>query len=306
MAPSPKVWRTTEIIQTASHYLSEKGVENARLNAERIIGKVLDIDRVALYLNFDRPLQAAELKEIKSLLARRGNGEPLQYILKKTEFMSLEFVVDSSVLIPRPETELLVETVLEKCRGKFAGQRISILDIGTGSGCIAISLAHYLPECHVTAVDVSASALATAQVNAQQLQADTRVAFAKLDILSSTITESFQERFDVIVSNPPYVSKDEYLNLPLEVKNFEPVIALCDQGDGLLYYRRLAATVPDSLTSNGMLAVEIGAAQASAVQGILAAVFQRVECLQDLNGLDRVIVAEDVHANFEHRLQCGC
>ncbi len=287
-----KAHNISTLIRTATDYLSVKGIENARLNAERLIGAALGFDRVTLYLSFDRPVHADELAAVRALLQRRSQHEPLQYIIGETEFMSLPLAVNPGVLIPRPETEVLVEAVVARVQSAEKQGRISILDVGTGSGCIAVSLAHQLPESQVMAVDISDSALSTARENAKNVGVSGRVKFAKANIFRiDTLGFESQGRFDVIASNPPYISQDEFALLPEEVKAFEPAVALCDGGDGLSFYRQIAKSVPSMLAADGLLAFEIGATQAEPVRRIVQDYLPKSEVRQDLAGRDRVVLA---------------
>jgi release factor glutamine methyltransferase len=278
------------VLKEAGLFLSRAGIENPRLNAERLLASVLKLDRVGLYLQFDKPLSSAEREPFKALLKRRAAHEPLQYILGETEFMSLHFRVTRDVLIPRPETEILVEKILESCKG---GGAVRILDIGTGSGCIAVSLAKMLPESTVDAADVAASALELAQSNAERNGVAGRVHFIEADIRGENFAQSVRFPYDVVVSNPPYVCLSEWPNLPKDVRDFEPRTALCDEGDGLSFYRIIASKAGAILSPGGKLFLEIGFGQKNSVFEILQlAGFSGIEACPDLNGIDRVVKAE--------------
>ncbi len=301
--PKPtKTWNVLELLNWGSQYLSEKGFENSRLNAERLLGHTLSLGRVDLYLNFERPLAPEELERFKKLLKRRLQHEPLQYIFGETEFFSLDFEVNPGVLIPRPETEVLVETVLKRCFEKFDSERmITILDIGTGSGCIAVALAKNLPKASITAIDISEAALTTAAENARLNEVGNQIKFQKVDFLSKDLLNQFQNKFDVIVSNPPYISDAEFPNLPSEVRDFEPRTALSDTdplrgkdgADGRNFYRQIAATAPMILNQHGFVAVEVGLGQASSVKDFFTkSGLSQIQLIADLNGIDRVVCAE--------------
>ncbi len=299
MSKSTKTWNVLELLNWSSEYLSEKGFENSRLNAERLLGHTLNLKRVDLYLNYERPLADDELARFKGFLKRRLQHEPLQYILGETEFFSLRFRVTPNVLIPRPETEILVETVLQKCREKNSpAEKINILDIGTGSGCIAISLAKHLPNARFTAIDVSEAAVTTAAENARLNEVSEQIEFRKLDFFfreadrypTNNWLHEFQNTFDVIVSNPPYISDADYPNLPPEVRDFEPRAALKDGADGLNFYRQIAATAPMILNHGGFVAVEVGMGQAQAVAEIFAkSGLSQIQAAADLNDIERVV-----------------
>lgn len=273
----------------SAEHLEQKGFENARLNAERLLGHVLNLNRVELYLHFERPIDEEELAQFKVLLQRRLKHEPLQYLLQQTEFMSLPFKVGPAVLIPRPETELLVEQVLTECKTRFpALPEISILDIGTGSGNIAISLAKNLPAAKVTALDVSAEALMLARENAELNAVGEQIRFVNGDVRSVNL----EQQFRVIVSNPPYITQKEMLELPPEVRYYEPKTALAGGVDGLDFYRLIIQRMAQKLMPHGFMAFEIGYQQAAGVKQIFhKSQFTDVKVFQDLNAHDRIIIA---------------
>ncbi|MCI0495785.1 peptide chain release factor N(5)-glutamine methyltransferase [candidate division KSB1 bacterium] len=285
-------YKLIEILQMCTDYLTKKGIENARLNAELLVGHVLNLSRVQLYLNFEKPVTAEELDQIRNLLKRRSNHEPIQYILEATEFYSLKIKLNRHTLIPRPETEILIDTVLDHCK-KFATRKetLQILDIGTGSGNIAIALAKNLASSRITAIDIQSEAVKIAEQNAEYHQLRDMISFIQQDIFDNTL--SFPEKFDVIVSNPPYVSREEFDNLQDEVKNFEPYIALYGGPDGLVFYHRLTNLAPTHLAQDGFIAVEFGANQSDQIKKIFAnsAFFQYIEIITDLNKLPRVLLA---------------
>ncbi|MFQ5709429.1 MAG: peptide chain release factor N(5)-glutamine methyltransferase [bacterium] len=288
-----KIWKVLEVLNWTTDYLSQKGFENARLNAEYLLTTSLELSRVDLYLNYDRPLTTAELGRFKKLLNRRLQHEPLQYISGRTEFMSLPFRVEPSVLIPRPETEVLVEKVLAVCRERFTEKStVSILDVGTGSGCIAVSLAKYLNNAEIKAIDISEAALNTAKENAALNGVSNQIKFYQRDFLKIPSPErQAVARFDVIVSNPPYISNTDFEKLPDEVKKYEPHVALGDCSTGLIFYHKIAKVSLGILLPDGIVAVEIGLDQAQPVREIfLSNGFSEVEIFKDLTGIERVLV----------------
>ena len=208
-----------EIIKRTTDFLEKRGVESPRLNAELLIGHALALKRMQLYLQFERPLTETELEKIRPLVKRRGNREPVQYILGETEFSGLKLKVDRRALIPRPETEYLIELIMKRLPEAPA----TILDLGTGSGAIALALAKAYPGASVTAVDKSIDALALARENAVACGLNERVRFLESDWFSS-IAEN--EQFQLIVANPPYLSDQEMNEAPPEVREFEPAMAL--------------------------------------------------------------------------------
>ena len=248
-------WSLIELLNWTADYLIEKGFEDARLNAERLLAHALGMSRIELYTNFDRPLTPIEISAFKALLKRRLANEPLQYIIGETEFYSLPFKVTSAVLIPRPETELLVEQVIEHCQAHYSNEEeIQILEIGAGSGCISISLAKNINYAVVTAVDISHEALKIAYGNAQSHEAE--VTFHECDALHPWAAE-YINNFDIVVSNPPYVSFSEYKALPAEIKTYEPKVSLLGGNDGLDFYRKFSNILPTLLKPSAFVFFEI-------------------------------------------------
>lgn len=278
-----KIWRVIDIIQEATTFLKNKGIEDPRLNAERLLASTLKLSRVDLYLQFEKPLSETEREIYKGLLKRRAQHEPLQYITGETEFMSLTFRVGPNILIPRPETEILVEKVIDLVKD----QSFHILDIGTGSGCIAVSAAHYCPEAEITALDISQPVLESARGNARLNHVEDRIRFKQVDILSF---DPDKEIFDLIVSNPPYISENEWQNLPPEIRKHEPKTALSDGKDGLKFYRKIAESAVQMLLPGGTIILEIGDTQLEPVRQILTNhTFGDIQITHDLNGIPRVI-----------------
>ena len=273
-------WDVLKVLNWTKGYLAEKGVENPRLEAEWMLCEALSLDRVGLYMNFDKPLSEEELKAYRGMVARRGKREPLQYILGSQEFMGLDFLVTPAVLIPRHDTEVLVSEAVK--RG--AASR-SILDIGTGSGCVAIALAKALPEAEISSVDISEDALAVARGNAEKNG-------VAVQFFQGSLFEPFAgRRFDMIVSNPPYIPAGELATLQQEVRGFEPLGALDGGADGLDFYRAITARAPDHLTAGGLLAFEVGAGQAADVMEILHSGGFSMECFTETDpaGIERVV-----------------
>jgi len=289
---NPVSYKLIEILQMCTDYLSKKGVENARLNAELLIGHVLHLNRVQLYLNFEKPVTAEELEQVRNLLKRRANHEPIQYILEATEFYSLKLKLNRHTLIPRPETEILIDTALDHCT-KFGMEKetIQILDIGTGSGNIAIALAKNIERVHVTAIDIQDEALIIAKQNADFHKVCQKINFIKQDIFSNA--KALVGMYHVIVSNPPYISNEEFEHLPQDVKNYEPYIALNGGPDGINFYSRLVEIAESLLSPIGFVAVEIGALQVEKVRNIFSQkrIFQHIDAIKDLNGIERVVIA---------------
>ncbi len=282
-----KQWTLLEVLNHAVLFLKSKDIENPRLNAEHLLAYTLGKSRMELYLHFKEPLTKPERDKYKKFLYRRVGHEPLQYIMEETEFMSLPFYVSPDVLIPRPETEILVEKVIE-WRNTRKGS--NILDIGCGSGAIAVSLAKYINDVKITAVDVSEDILNIAKRNADINGVAEKIKFICSDVTKENFTEQFSDRFDTVVSNPPYISREEWKTLPEEVQSYEPRRSLCDESDGLTFFRLISRKALSLLHSGGALFFEIGYRQSSDVQSILKQQgYKDIRSVQDLNQIERVV-----------------
>jgi len=277
-----------EAINLSTEYLRNKGIESPRLNAELLLAEILGLKRLELYLAFDRPIQENEKLSYRQSLQRRGKFEPLQYILGHEEFYGLEFIVNQNVLIPRPETELIIDHI----KSYFSKQKIEkVLDIGTGSGNIAITLAKEIDKVQIEAIDISAQALSIAAENSRNHNTESRVRFLLGDIFSEEIVESLS-KYDCIVSNPPYISLSDYLDLQIEVKQFEPEIALNDKSDGYKFYRRIIEISNRILNPNGTIFFEIGYSQSETIAEILNSHgFCDIKVFKDHSNIERVIQA---------------
>lgn len=275
----PEIWTTLKVLDWTKEYLAAKGIKNSRLEAEWMLCEATGLDRVGLYLSFEKPLNDDELTAYRAMVTRRARHEPLQYILGSQEFCGLEFEVTPEVLIPRYDTETLV---MEAVARMPAGR--SILDIGVGSGCIAIALAKRLPNAMVTGTDISEPALAVARRNALKNGVD-------VEFLSGSMLEPLGgRRFDLIVSNPPYIPTADIDGLQPEVRDFEPRGALDGGPDGLDAYRMLVPAVPDYLNPGGWLLVEIGIGQAGSVMELFKANgFTELFAARDPAGIERVV-----------------
>ena len=284
-----EAWTVGRILKWCEEFFRTKGSATARLDAEILLAHVLGCSRVRLYVDWRKVVNPAERAALRSLVARRGEGEPVAYLVGKREFWSLEFKVDRRVLIPRPETEHVVEAVLEMVdRFHFSSPRVA--DIGTGCGNIACALAKSLPTAKICASDISQDALEVAEENARSLGLSERIEF-----LAGDLTEPLRERggFDVVAANPPYVAPEEWREVPVDVRCYEPRAALCDQEpDGLGMVRRLLKESPAVLNRPGVLVCEIGHRQAeSAERAAVEIGYREVSFRKDYSGKRRVLVA---------------
>ena len=275
-----------ETLTIASEHFANAGVDSPRLTAEILLADTLCCKRIDLYLRFDQPLTEIERAQFGEKYKRRLAREPLQYILGTAEFCGFVFDVSPDVLIPRPETEQLAEEVVRLC-GTMAHDSLRILDIGTGSGCIAVTVAKRFPALSVVALDVSADAIALARHNAARLDAP-NIVFRTADVFHE---ESIPGSFDVVVSNPPYVSRELYAVIQPEVRKFEPSIAVTDNGDGLTFYKRIAAYCPAHLVEKGRIVLEIGAGQAADVRAIFNSIGFDSAVKRDMEGIQRILFA---------------
>jgi len=273
-------WTILKVLTWTRGYLAEKGVENSRLEAEWLLCEALGLDRVGLYVNFDKPLSDSELSTCRALVARRARREPLQYILGSQDFYGLDFEVFPGVLIPRHDTETLVEEAVKRCP---AGA--TILDIGVGSGCIAVALAKSRPDAQIYGVDLSAKALELTQRNADRHG-------VTVTLSQGSLFEPFAGRkFDLIVSNPPYIPTADLAGLQPEVRDYEPREALDGGADGLDYYRRIIPAAADFLVQDGWLLLEIGIGEAPDVSAIFTTtgMFHELFSACDAGGVERVV-----------------
>lgn len=275
-----------EVLQKTTDFFAARGVESARLNAELLVGHALGLKRMALYLQFERMLTEAELEKIRPLVRRRGQREPLQYILGEVEFAGVKLKVDRRALIPRPETELLVEQIVERVAGTPPTE---VLDLGTGTGAIALALASRFENARVTAVDASSAALELARENLALLGTPERVQLGLSDWFAALPAAA---TFDLIVSNPPYLSDVEVAESAPEVREHEPVAALRADEEGLGSLRRIVREGRARLRPGGWLALETGIAQHAPLLAELAALgYRDAESVKDLTGRDRFVFA---------------
>lgn len=270
-----------ELLQNSITKLRESGNDNPVFEAHALFRHVLSLSATELVLMHDKKISKQQEKKLSAYLERRLLGEPLQYILGTQEFMSLEFKVTPSVLIPRADTETLVEFVIDKKKN----DGFSLLDIGTGTGCIPLSIAAFCPRAFVRGLDISPDAKKLAEENCKKLTLTSRAKFDLCDILN----EIPSGKYDIITSNPPYIKTEVIDGLQTEVKEFEPHLALDGGEDGLVFYRRICEIAPKLLTKNGMLVFEIGYDQANEVCCLMEEKFKDVSVIKDLCGNDRVV-----------------
>jgi len=284
----PKVKGITvgEELAMLKEKLSGAGVDSAAVNAEQILGKAANLDRSEIFLNMEMELAANEARKAEKLLKRRLKGEPLQYIMGTTEFFGLPFHVDESVLIPRPETECLVEWSLELLTKNDSPK---ILDIGTGSGAIAVALAAHKPEAEFIAFDKSLKALKLAAENSRMNDVREQIQFVVGDLFKEDFIFSVGKNFDMIVCNPPYIAEGEMADLQTEIKDYEPRDALTDGADGLVFFRRLIEVVPKLTKPGGWCLVETAAERGSEALAIMRKVLPGAELRCDLAGRPRMV-----------------
>lgn len=284
------------VLRGAVHLLKGAGLPTARQDAEWLLAHLLGVNRFALHLEPERPVPTEAGESLAGLLARRRRGEPLQHLLGWEEFWGLRLRVTPEVLIPRPETELLVEWALAILRGPAVSDRPRlVIDLGTGSGAIACALAHSLAQVLVVGVDISAGALAVAAENAGSLGLDRRVRLVQGDLFEPLAPRGAwgHDGADLVIANPPYIASRQLGALPVEVRAYEPRVALDGGPDGMTFHRRILAEAPSYLRSGGWLLMEAGDGQARALGRALGEtpVFEAIEVRRDLSGEDRLIGA---------------
>ncbi len=277
-----------ELLNLTTTFFEQKGIDSARLNAELLLAETLKCKRLDLYLAFDKPVKDEEVNHFREFIRRRGNREPLQYILGYVDFYGLNFFVNKDVLIPRQETEILVETIINHTDKET---ELNIMDIGTGSGIIAVCLANNLPNVKIIAVDKSPAALLIAKQNAEKNNVAERITFIEIDVLNTSL--AVNTKFDIIVSNPPYVSQKEFSSLQKEIVSHEPDFAVTDFSDGLTFYRKIIVSAKTLLNENGKIFFEVGAGQAEEVKSIFKENnFSSMQIWKDYGGIERVVKGE--------------
>lgn len=283
---SAEPWTTKKVLDWTTDYFKKRQIENPHLEAEILLAHALNNERIKLYIDFDKEPDKKGLEIFKGYITRRAKREPTAYITGIKYFMSLDLKVTPDVLIPRPETELLIENMIEISK-EFNG-KMSVLDIGTGSGAIAVSLAKFIDNIEICATDSSKKALGIALENAKKHGVDGKIRFIEADLFPEE-----DVKFDVIVSNPPYIKTSDINGLAPEIRDFEPRSALDGGNDGLDHYRRIIENVSNYLKVGGRLLIEVGAGQSKDVAGMIndKLKLKNVIIKKDLGGLDRVVIA---------------
>ena len=286
MENKKEVWTIQTILNWTRQYFADKGVENPRLDAEVLLSHILRKERLYLYVHFDQPLEEQELITFREAVKKRASRMPVAYILGVKEFMGLDFEVTPAVLIPRPDTEILVETALNRLAER---EQPCILDIGTGSGAICVSMLANLPTATGVTVDISSEAIAVAKRNADRHQVANRLAFCHGDLFSPVEGQVFT----AILSNPPYIPEDDISGLTPEVRK-EPNLALAGGKDGLDFYRRIVTEGRKYLVPGGFIAMEVGINQAQLVAAMAEGTgdYKVSEIVKDYGGIERVVVLE--------------
>lgn len=280
-----ELWTIGRILKWTEQYFKQKNIESPRLDAEVLLSHILGRERIYLYVHFDEPLEPTELARYREAIKQRVQRVPVAYIIGEKEFMGLTFRVTADTLVPRPDTEILVQAAVERLRAHGEAPRFA--DIGTGSGAICLSVLHFLPKAQADTVDISPAARAVAEENAAALEVADRVTFHTGDLLAPLAGQCY----DAILSNPPYIPDGDIAALAPEVRLKEPHTALAGGKDGLDFYRRLTADAPALLKDGGFLAVEVGIHQAAPVAALAVPAFSRTEILKDYAGIERVVIA---------------
>lgn len=273
-------------LQKSTKFLEEKNIESPRMNAELLLADILKCNRLDLYLSFDRPLKDNEADLYREFIIRRSKFEPLQYITGMVEFLDLKLHLTKDVLIPRPETELLAEETINFAKSKNSQ---NILDVGTGSGNISIALAKHLNGVNITSIDISIAAIALAKQNAEYNEIKNSVNFEVADIFNYKPLQ----KFDLVISNPPYVSKENFSTLQKEIIDYEPAEAVTDNSDGLKFYRYIIENSDLLLKEKGYLIFEFAEGQSDQIKALMEKNnFNLIKIIKDYQNIERIIIGE--------------
>lgn len=302
------IWTIQKLLIWVTEYFTEKGIAPPRLSAELLLSHILQMKRIELYTQFNKPVTSQQLDQLHKLVKRAGQNEPVAYLIGKTEFYSLEFNITPDCMIPRPETELLVERAIEFLRTRpdgnlMAGNReipkgagALVCDLCTGCGCIAVAIAKNFPDARLIATDISDAALKVAAANIKKHGIENRITLLAGDLFEPLIPQIDTEKFDLIVSNPPYVSASEFETLDKIVKDYEPKLSLFAGADGLDIHRRIIENADSFLKPDAALMLEIGYSQGQAIKQLLeqTGVFGEIKIEKDLNNNDRIAIARKI------------
>lgn len=282
------------ILRTVTPYLKERNCESPRLDAEILLAHVLGVGRVELYTGHDRPILPAQIENYRRIVRRRAAGEPAAYLVGCKEFYSLDFEVGPGVLVPRPESEFLASAAIEEARS--TGGAVRAAEIGTGSGCIAVALAVYAPECEVVATEKSAVAAGFARRNAIRHNVQERVTIAEGELFEPLEKMGFKAGLDILVSNPPYIAEKEFESLPATVREYEPREALVAGEDGTEYHRAIVQAAPEFLGAGALLALEVGLGQAQKVRHLMLETgrYDEPRAIRDFAGIERIVLARRI------------
>jgi len=294
MAQSTATWTVRRLLEWTPGFFAKKAVDQPRLAAELLLSHVLNIARIQLYTGYDRVVGEDQLARFRELVRRAGEQEPIAYLTGKAHFFGLEFSVNRDVLIPRPDTETLVENMLQTVRNQAGLESPRVLDLCTGSGCVAAAIAKNLKSANVLAIDISEKAAAVARENIQQLGLTDRVMVEVGDLFSPMKTIVDARPFDLIVANPPYIASDQLAGLDKSVREYEPMLALDGGPDGLVIHRRILGKAPDHLLPGGRVFLEIAFDQGAAAREMAAKFDAFTDCrvLKDFGGRDRVLTMQ--------------
>ena len=284
MNKNKKIWRLIDLINWGETYFKEKNFDNPRSEIEWLLQDLLNYKKIDLYLKFEEEIDSGKLFILKSWIKRRVSREPLQYITGKADFYGRSYFVNNKVLIPRPETEILIDAAIKNLLKK---KNPYIIDIGTGSGCIGITLAIEIKKSNVLSIDISKDALLIAKNNAENHNIK-NIKFLEIDVLKNDINQ----KADLIISNPPYISKNELSTLMPEVKNHEPKISLTDNKDGFTFYERFASLFPKILKNDGAAIIEVGREEHSikVLEIFKKNGMKNIKVLKDLNSDNRAVI----------------
>ncbi len=287
-----ETWTITKLLNWVTQFFTDKGIDSPRLSAELLLSYVLGLKRIELYTQHNSAVEKQELDKLRELVRRAGQHEPIAYLVGKTEFYSMELNVTQDCMIPRPETELLVQRAIEFLRTRNGNQ--FVCDLCTGNGCIAVAIAKNYPNAKIIATDICDAALAVAATNIEKHHLQDKITLLSGDLFDPIIPQLDVGKFDLIVCNPPYVSSSEYEKLDKNVKNYEPRLALFAGDDGMDIYRRIIERIDSFLKSDAALILEIGYAQGQAIKELLeqAGTFAEVRIEKDLHNNDRIVTAQ--------------